>query len=313
MATGTIVSDERVEISSRTSAYVRTIEVREGERVRQGQLLAHLDSQHLDARIRAASAARDQALATRADAERDASDSATLFGRGMVSQAHQRKAQLALDAATESARMAEAELSRMQSERQYTRILSPVAGIVVARHRRSGDLITPGTPLLTVESDTALLFATEVPEQRIAGIAVGDTVPVQVDALDQTFAGEVVRRVTSGDPATRGFEVKVALPSTSELLPGMFGRARFTVGERQALVVPATALAERGGLTGVFVSGPDRRLRFRWVRNGQAFDEGVIVEAGLDPGERIVSTAPADMRDGDLLSDGGTSPGASAP
>lgn len=300
-ATGTVVSDERVEISSRTTAYVRSLEVREGERVRQRQLLAHLDSQDLDARIRAATAARDQTRAAQADADRDVKDSATLLSRGLVAQAHQRKAQLALDAATESSRMAEAALSQALAERQYTRILSPVAGVVVARHRRTGDLITPGTPLLTVESDTALLFQTEVPEQRVAGIAVGDAVPVQVDALKQIFGGEVVRRVASGDPLTRGFEVKVALPAASGLLPGMFGRAAFGVGQRQALVVPAASLVERGGLTGVFVVDPQRTLRFRWVRTGQSVENGVVVEAGLDAGERIATQVPSTMRDGDAL------------
>ena len=300
-ATGTVVSDERVQISSRTTAYVRTLEVREGQRVRQGQLLAHLDSQDLDARIRAATAARDQALATQADAERDAKDSATLFARGLVAEAHQRKTQLALAAATEAAIAAEAELSRTQSERQYTQIVSPVAGVVVARHRHAGDLITPGTPLLTVESDTALLFQTEVPEQRVAGIAEGDAVAVKVDAVQQSFSGEVVRRVSSGNPVTRGFAVKIALPASSGLLPGMFGRAAFTVGQRQALVVPLSALADRGGLKGVFVAGPDQKLRFRWLRTGHIVADGVLAEAGLDAGERIVERVPADMRDGDVL------------
>lgn len=175
---------------------------------------------------------------------------------------------------------------------------------MVARHRRTGDLITPGTPLLTVESDTALLFQTEVPEQRVAGIAVGDMVPVQVDALRQTFSGEVVRRVTSGDPVTRGFDVKIALQAPAGLLPGMFGRAAFTVGSRQALIVPASSLVDRGGLSGVFVADLDSKLRFRWLRTGQVVEDGVVVEAGLDAGERVVTQVPAEMRDGDVLASG---------
>lgn len=299
--TGTVVSDERVEISSRTAAYVRTVEVREGERVQRGQLLATLDSKDIEAGVLMATAERDKAVAMDSDAQRDLEDSEKLLARGMVSQAHQRKAMLQRQSARETLQVTEAALVRAQSERQYTRIVSPVAGLVVARHQRSGDLASPGTPLVTVESDTALLFETHAVEKRVTRIRIGDPVGLMIDALGTPLEGEVVRLVSSGDPVTRGFQVKVSVPPTPGLLPGMFGRVQFTIGSRKAVVVPAAALVDRGGLTGVYVVGAGGVLRFRWLRTEHDAGDGRVVLAGLDAGEGIVVAPNSKMREGDRV------------
>ncbi|MEW6169160.1 MAG: efflux RND transporter periplasmic adaptor subunit [Pseudomonadota bacterium] len=299
--TGSVVSDQRVDIGSRVAAYIRSIEVREGQRVTEGQVLATLDARVIEAAIRTAGAALEQARAAKNDAQRDFDDAKTLHERGAVPGAFLRKARLQLQMASEALVAAEAELARAQSERQYVRILSPIDGLVIARHRRAGDLAAPGVPLLTVESDSILLFETQVAEQSIGAIRLGDPVQVSIDALGKSFEGEVQRRVASGDPVTRRFEVKVRLPGGEGLLPGMFGRARFTVGTREAVVVPAPAVVERGGLRGVYVVGEDARVRFRWLRTEGESGQGLVVSAGLDPGERIVLAPPQQMREGDLV------------
>lgn len=300
-STGSIVSDERVDITSRIAAYVRNIEVREGERVQRNQLLATLDSKDVDAAIRAAIANRDQAAAVKKDAEKDLETSENLFAGGVVTTTHVRKTRLQLQAATESLAAAEAVLARGQAERQYTSILSPVAGVVVARQGRVGTLAAPGAPLITVESDTALLFATQVAEQRIAGVRVGDAVTVEVDALHKTLTGEVLRVVSSGNSVTRGFEVKVAIPATPGLTPGMFGRCAFTIGGRKEIAISPAALIDRGGLSGVYVVDADDRLHFRWLRTGHQVGDARAVLAGLDEGERIVSAPTSRMREGDRI------------
>lgn len=299
--TGSVVSDQRVDIGSRVTAYIRAIEVREGQQVTKGQLLATLDARDIEAAIRAASAAVEEARAAREDAQRDFEDAQTLHERGAVSGASLRKARLQLQLANEALAAAEAELARARSERQYVRILSPIDGLVVTRHQRAGDMAAPGVPLLTVESDAILLFETHMPESTIGAIRIGDAVQVRIDALGKRLQGEVLRRVASGDPTTRRFEVKVQLPEAEGLLPGMFGRARFTVGTREAVVVPAAAVVERGGLRGVYVVGENAHVRFRWLRTEDASGQGLVVSAGLDPGERIVLAPPQQMREGDLV------------
>ncbi|MGQ0529964.1 MAG: efflux RND transporter periplasmic adaptor subunit [Panacagrimonas sp.] len=299
--TGSVMSDERVELSSRIAAYVRSVDVREGQRVAGGDLLATLDSKDVDAAVRAAEAERERARAALRDAARDLEDSRGLYERALIAEAQVRKARLQWEVASEGLAAAEAALARAAAERQYVRIVSPVAGVVVTRHRREGDLASPGLPLITVESDTALLFETFVSEQRVQKIRVGDAVRLRFDALDTTLDGQVLRVVPSGNPATRGFRVKISLPEGAGLLPGMFGRAQFTVGEQPAIVVPPRAIIERGGLRGVYVLDAQDLARFRWLRTEHPVPEGVMVPAGLDGGERIVLDPPATLREGDRV------------
>ena len=298
---GSVVSDERVEISSRLPAYVRSIEVREGERIRRDQVLVQLDARDQEAAVRQAEAGRASAGASLRDAERTLADTQTLLARGLVADAARRKAQLERDAAEQSLRAQDAAVSAARAQLRYTQIVSPVDGVVTARPVRAGDLVTPGRPLLVVESDTALLFETAVAESQVRHIEAGDGAQVSIDATARSYRATVLRVVPSGDPVTRRFTVKLQLDDASGLTPGLFGRSRFHVGEAEGLRVPDAALAQRGGLVGVFVVGQAGRIDFRWVRTGRHESGYTEITAGLEAGETVLAQVPDGVRDGDRL------------
>lgn len=298
---GSVVSDERVEISSRLPAYVRSISVREGERIRRGQVLVQLDARDQEAAVLQAQAQRAMSEGLLRDVQRTLADTQALLKRGLVSDAARRKAQLDYDAAEQLLRTADAALSAAQAQLRYTEIVSPVDGVVAARPARAGDLVTPGRPLLVVESDTALLFETAAAESQVQHIALGDVAQVSIDATGKSYPATVLRVVPSGDPVTRRFMVKLQLDDATGLVPGMFGRSRFKVGESDGLRVPDKALAQRGGLTGVFVVSEKEQLDFRWVRTGRREAALTEVTAGLQAGETVLAQVPATVRDGDRL------------
>jgi hypothetical protein len=107
--------------------------------------------------------------------------------------------------------------------------------------------------------------------------------------------------VPSGAPISRSYQVKIALPETIGLMPGMFGRAGFVIGESRLPLVPRLALVERGGLRGVFVVDGENRARFRWLRTGREWPDRVEVTAGLNSGERLVAASEPALRDGDHI------------
>ena len=298
---GSVVSDQRVEVASRLSGYIREIQVQEGERVRRGQVLARLDAADVEGGIRQTRAAQGAAEAAFRDAQTDLERFERLFERGSVSENEMRKVRLKFDAAREALNQARAGLDTALAQRAYAEITSPVAGTVVARLKRAGDLAVPGMPLLTVESGRGLLFETFVAEGQIAAMAEGKPAVVSIDSLPAPLKGTVTRVVPSGDPVTRSYQVKIALPETVGLMPGMFGRAVFTVGESPSPVVPRRALAERGGLTGVFVLDGEGRARFRWLRTGREWPDRVEVSAGLAADERFVAAVEPALREGDRV------------
>ncbi|MES4786364.1 MAG: efflux RND transporter periplasmic adaptor subunit, partial [Nitrospiraceae bacterium] len=90
----------------------------------------------------------------------------------------------------------------------------------------------------------------------------GDKIPIIVDALgSRTLIGTISQILPAGDPRTHTFLVKLDLPPTPGLKTGMFGRLQLDKGAGETMVVPKSAVIERGELTGVFVIGPDRISR----------------------------------------------------
>ncbi len=300
-AVGSVVSDQRVEVASRLSGYIREILVQEGDRVRRGQVLARLDAADVDGGIRQGRAAVGATEAAFRDAQIDMERFQRLYERGSVSENEQRKVRLKFEAAREALNQARAGHDTALAQRAYAEITSPVDGVVVARVKRAGDLAVPGVPLLTLESGRGLLFETFVAESQVATIAAGKPVEVRIDGLSAPLKGTVSRVVPSGDPVTRSYHVKIALPETAGLMPGMFGRANFALGESPSPVVPKEALVERGGLTGVFVVDGEGRARFRWLRIGREWPDRFEVSAGLGADERFVAAVEPALRDGDQI------------
>ncbi len=300
-AIGSVTAAHSVVISSRISSYIRQLPVQEGQRVKAGDVLAMLDDKELNNQIRQARAAVKSAQAVVVDAADDLQRFSDLLTQGSISEAKVRKARLQKATAEESLAAAEAALALIQAQRQYIQIHSPTDGIVTRRHMAVGDLATPGTPLLTVETREQLKFETFVAESQLANIAIGDPVELHIDNFDPLLQGQVAQIVYAGDPLSRSYKLNIRLPVHAGLYTGMFGRAVFTVGHSYNITIPPSALVKKGGLEGVYVVDDDDRLRFRWLRIRRRWPEALEVAAGLRPGEQIAERVPRDAREGDAV------------
>jgi multidrug efflux pump subunit AcrA (membrane-fusion protein) len=343
-APGTIRARVATVLSSRIVGQITSLAVREGDRVRQGQVLAEIDSRDAAAQLRRAQAAaaevqqgleeagggiraaeaalhaaeanRDLARATqrRYDLLRErrsispqeyeeietkykAADLETRRLQENLAAAKARRLQI-------SARMeqTEAEVDAARVALQYSGIVAPIDGVVTARHAEPGMLAAPGTQLLTLEDDRTYELEVTVEESRAANIAVGQRTLIEIGALESpTIEGRVREIVPYSDPATRTYTVKLEI--TTPLLrnrtvrSGFFGRAFLPAGERQALVIPESAVIRRGQLEGVYVVQNDAAL-FRLVKTGKRYDQGIEVISGLSPGARIVTAPAGEVSDG---------------
>jgi hypothetical protein len=118
-------------------------------------------------------------------------------------------------------------------------------------------------------------------------------VETEVEALGKKLPARVSEIVPSGDPAARSYTVRIDLPWSSQLRSGMFGRARFPLGRRRVLIVPAAAIEERGQLQTVYVF-EDGAARNRLVTVGT----GGEVLSGLNEGEKLIAPIPPALYDG---------------
>ena len=305
-AVGTVRAAETSQLASQMMGTIVSIRVHEGDPVRRGQTLATLDGAQP-----AAALDRANAGATAADKDLAAAESdlrltqstfdryQKLFERKSVSpqEFDEIKARLAAaearrDAASAGRASAQAAAAQARTSVDYTRIRAPFDGIVTAKLADAGSLATPGMPLLVVENPSRFRLEASVDESGLGLVKVGETAPVQIDALGGAeVEARVSQIVPAADPSSRTFLVKLDLPGRSDLRSGLFGRARFRRGQREMLTVPKTALVQRGQLQGVYVVGADQIVNLRFVSVGKSSGTSLEVLAGLDSGERLVADA----------------------
>ncbi|HET7451487.1 MAG TPA: efflux RND transporter periplasmic adaptor subunit, partial [Thermoanaerobaculia bacterium] len=265
------------------AADVQRVLVVEGARVRKGDRLADLDARELSARIEAARAALAAASAEKSRTDRLAATGA----------ATPREKEIA-DSAHASARAA---LAEAEAARPYLQVDAPFSGTVATVPIHAGDRVSPGQPLLSVEADAGFEARAEIEAAAAQSVHPGSRVGVRVDGLAETIPGTVRAVSPSGDPQTHRFLVRADLPKNERLRSGLF--AAIEVPDPEAPPrrrVPASALVERGGLTGVFVVASGRAA-LRWIDAGPREGTDVVVRAGLVPGEMVV-LAPERLTDG---------------
>jgi len=295
---GSVMSDGRVEVSSRVVGFIERLDAREGQRIQRGDLLVKIDSTDIDEAIRQARAGVTAAEQDLGDAEHDVQKYTGLAKSGSVAAETLRKIKVRADIARTTLDRAKSALSAAKAQKGYATITSPVDGVVVSVAKRTGEMAVAGAPLLTVESHEVLLFKAYVSERSLADIDSQRPVAVRIDSLgERTFSGHIRGIVPSGDDVTRRYELDVLLPDDPVLVPGMFGRAEIQLGSVKAPIVPQAALAERGGLDGVYVV-ENGVARFRWVRTGRHLANGFEVTSGLTGGETILAKADGQFPDG---------------
>jgi len=193
--------------------------------------------------------------------------------------------------------VARANLAAAEVMLGYAEIEAPIAGWVTAKMVEAGDMAAPGRPVVVIEDLSRVKIAVSVPEGVVAGLTRGQAANVTV--LGQRRAATIDRIVPAGDPATRTFTVEMVLPNPDGAIKsGMFARADFDTGTRSAVLVPASAVIERGQLSGVYVVDEGNRATLRWIKLGMQRDDGIEVLSGLQPGERYLVAPPAEVHDG---------------
>jgi RND family efflux transporter MFP subunit len=307
-AVGTVHAAQTSELASQMMGNILEVRVHEGDRVQRGQVLAVIDDSQpraaVDRAIAADSAAHQQVVGAESDlalAESTLRRYQNLYEKKSVSpqefdevKARQQAALAHHDMAKAGQAQAQAALSQARTSLDYARIRAPFDGVVTEKKTDSGTLALPGMPLFTVEDVRHFRLEATVNESDLRYVRSGVQVSVAIDALDNAgLQGKVVQIVPAVDPASRTFLVKIELPTDARLRSGLFGRAQFSRGERQALLIPRSALVERGQLQGVFVLDQNRVANLRYITLGKPSGAEVEVLAGLQDGERLVTNPGA--------------------
>ena len=273
--TGQVTPIFQATLSSRIQGTIDKLLVREGMQVVKGQTLIQLDSRDVQSDL-----ARAKAEVENAKAQLDRMKK--LYGQDEVSKQEMENAMRAY-------KVAEANRKAVVAQLSYTLVKAPFNGVITEKKVEAGELASPGQPLLKMEDPLQLRLEATVAEGDLKSISRGDKIPVLIDALGaQVLTGTVSQMLPAGDPQTHTFIVKLDLPPMSGLKTGMFGRFQLDKGISQTILVPDSAVVERGELTSVFVVGSDQIGRLRWIKAGRRFDKQVEILSGVNVGERVL-------------------------
>jgi RND family efflux transporter MFP subunit len=284
----TVQARRRAALSARLPASVIELPYQEGQWVQAGTVVVRLDDSALRAAVGAAEAG---VKAAEADLER----TKTLLDKNAATPRE-------LEQMTAAASSARAQLTAARDSLSYAALRAPFAGRIAARRVNLGDVVSPGSPLIEIEGEGGLELRATVESALAATLRPGAKLRVQVDGQPSPLEATVVAVAPAGDPTTHRFEVKADLPRAEGLRAGLFARLLVPGAATEARIsVPASALFERGGLTGLFVAR-EGRARLRWVAAGARDGETVEIRAGVEPGERVV-TDPSGLVDGTPIKD----------
>jgi len=340
-STGYVLPQSVAKVGAKIVGRVAKVNIKEGSKVKAGDVLFELDPTDqktalaaAKAKVSAASAraaaARARAQAAKSNADEIRSQLARqtkLAATGAVPQStvddldlklKGMDAQVAVANADAAAALADASAAQVdvgvyEANLGSATILAPIAGTAVSKPATIGDVVNPGQALVELADFDTLVIETDVPEGRLAMIKVGGPCEVVLDAFpDKRLRGQVVELVPKLNRAKATGTVKVKITDPAEqLLPEMSARVSFlqkplddaALKEPAKRVVPASAIVDRNGVKHVFVS-EGGKVKLVPVTLGPPFGGGFELKIGPTPGTKVVKDPPATLADGQPVKEG---------
>jgi membrane fusion protein, multidrug efflux system len=299
---GTLQPIRQAVVKARVTGDVRQITVREGETVREGQLLVRIDTTDLDSKLIDRIGALESARAQLALAEKTRAMNTRLLNDKFISQN-------AFDGAESSFNVAQGNVKSMEAQVQLARnalkdavATAPLSGIVAKRHVQPGEKVAVEASLVTVVDLKDLEVQALIPAIDVPELKIGMPVEFNVDGYgDRHFTGHIERINPSTEPGTRAILVYVGLPNPDALLKsGMFATGRIALAaSAPALTLPMTAVRTEAGQSFVWVVD-NGKLSRRIVTLGRRDNDNGLVEikTSLPANLPVLSARFDNLKDG---------------
>jgi len=294
-AIGTMAAVQGVTVSADLAGTVDRILFDSGQPIREGAVLAVLDTRQEKAQLAAIEAQRELARLTFERME-------GLLNERVISRAE-------FDRATADYRQSEAQLAEVRAVIERKTIRAPFSGVLGIRQVNLGQYLAGGDALVTLQSINPIYVNFGVPQQTVGQIPVGRAVRVTTsDVAGAEWNGRVTAIDSLVDEATRNIQVQATLANPNgRLRPGMFVQTQVVLGASQpVLALPASAISYAPYGDSVFVVAelkgedgkPYRGVRQQFVKLGPARGDQVAVLGGLKPGDEVVTSGVFKLRNG---------------
>ena len=310
---GALTPERQATIRAEMSASVVNTYAEAGQRVGAHQPLAQLDAQVLRDQAVSARSAVTTAQSSYAIARRNLQRNETLEKAGAIAERDLEQARNSVLATEGQLATARAQLANITKQLDKASVQAPFAGVVAQRQVNAGDVVTPGTAMFTVVDPGSMQLEASVPAEALAQARVGMPVEFKVNGYpNRSFTGRITRVNPTADPTTRQVKIVASIPNSGNtLVGGLFAEGRVASETRNAPMVPAAAVDERGLRPTVVrlrngrieklevgVGLRDAASETVEITSGLASGDTVLLGAarGISPGTPVRVSAPNDVR-----------------
>lgn len=304
-----------IEIKPRVEGWIEEIHFREGNSVRQGDLLYTIQDDELQDRVAASQAEVAQAHVLLAKAKADLDRVKPLVAMNALSKRDLDAAQASYDAQAEAVAAAQSHLNNSQTQLGYTRITSPITGTIGISKVQVGDYVSKSigqNAINTVSAVGALRVRFAISEndylkyRKMIDAGEMKNPDVQFILSDGSIFPETGRidfADRTVDPSTGSLLVQAVVDNKTRILkPGQYVKVRFIYSEMEnAILVPQQAINQLQNIYQVFVVNDSSKIRPRPVKTGARIGSNWVIEDGLKPGEKVALIGNAIIKPGMVI------------
>lgn len=291
---GQFTTDDEVMLGFKTGGIISRILVKEGDAVKQGQVLATLDLTEINAQVQQAQLGFEKA-------QRDYQRANNLYRDSVATLEQLQNSKTALD-------MARQQLSAAKFNQSYSEIRAPKSGYILHKMANEGQVVAPGTPVLQTNGAASgnWLLKAGVSDHEWNAITIGAHATISLPSAANSYEGTVIRKSKAIDPVTGTFSIDIRINDNTVkgLASGMFGKATIENNsaspEKTAAnwYIPYDALLDGNGATGyVFATNDGKTAQKVLVTIGGMDKNGIIITDGLQHVQQLIISGSAYLTD----------------
>lgn len=318
----TITPYEQVDLQFKVSGYVRELlqvrgadgrprAIQQGDTVSKGRVLARVREDDYVERVKHVKAQLTRAEVSLQKAQQDWERASHLFSTQSLTKPDYDSAKAQLDSAQASVVGARAQLAEAQLNLHDSSLAAPMDGVLLQRKVEVGTLATPGTMAFVLGNLSVVKVIFGVPDRLLTQLKIGTPLTITTESLRGTeFSGRVTAISPAADTRSRVFNIEVSVANPKQVLKaGMIASLEVNGNKPQqsVTVVPISAITRthpQSDQYAVFVvegNGDQQIARTRIVKLGDVLGNTIVVQEGINAGERVITTGTTLVSDGDIV------------
>lgn len=283
--TGTVLANEEVELRSEVSGKITEIYLKEGQKVKKGELLIKVNDSELKAQLQRAQYRLN--LATELERRQK-----KLLEKGGISQEN-------YDATLNEVNVLKSEVALIKAQIDKTEIRAPFDGVVGLKYVSAGSYISPSTRIASLQNINPVKVDFSVPERYVSQVKEGDKISFTVQGTDQEFEGEIYAIEPKIESQTRTLQIRALSDNTEGLLvPGAFADLELILRTiDDAVMIPTISLVPELQGQKVYLYKQGKVVQQR-VQTGIRTEDQVQITEGVQPGDTLLTTGFLQVQEG---------------